>query len=214
MQQITPSEIRQKSFRKSFRGYNTTEVDTFLYSLAYVWDKLTIQISEVIDDLDKSSKEVQRLQGVENAIMNTLNTSEATARTTVEQAQKEADLKLQEAKLEVEKMLQEAKRQAKAIEEDSIKRHHIAKEKMAREVETIQKLVQETEKYRDTLLQRLQYLTEDILTKEKIVKSSMQSLSVGANLRRDIQELDEHPLASSPIKHVPTQAAEVDPPLA
>lgn len=215
MQQITPIEIRQKSFGKSFRGYEPNEVDAFLYSLAYAWEKLIVQYGEVSNALDGSSKEVKRLQGVENAIIKALNDSENTARYIIEQAKKEADLKLREAELEVGKIFQAAKEKAKAIEEDNIKSHQIAKKEMARELEATRKVVQETEKYRDALLQKLQHLAEDILTKGKTLRDSTHTRSsIAESLKEDSQGSDKSFLFSgnepnvSSFKPIPIHSAE------
>lgn len=216
MQQITPIEIRQKSFGKSFRGYKTDEVDAFLYSLAHTWERLIVQFSEVSDALDGSSKEVKRLQGVENAIMKALDNSENTARHIIEQAKKEAALKLRGAEFEVEKMFQAAKGKAKAIEEDDIKSRQIAKKQMARELEATQRIVQETEKYQDALLQKLQHLAEDILTKGKALRDSTHARpSIEESLQEEPQASDksfllsgkEEPNASS-FKPTPAHSAE------
>ncbi len=137
MQPITPIEIRQKSFEKSFRGYNTDQVDAFLHSLAYVWEKLLAQLDEVKADLEESSKEVKRLQGVENAILKTVKDSEVTAHNIIEQAKKEANLKAIETEIEVGKLLREAKEKA----EDNARRHQRAKEHMARELEVTKKMI-------------------------------------------------------------------------
>ncbi|MEL6152442.1 MAG: DivIVA domain-containing protein [Bacteroidota bacterium] len=55
MQQITPLEIRQKRFEKSFRGYNQEEVDAFLYSLAYAWEQSVAKLSDMTAQLESSN---------------------------------------------------------------------------------------------------------------------------------------------------------------
>jgi DivIVA domain-containing protein len=37
MQQITPIEIRQKNFEKSFRGYQPDEFSAFLHTLSHIF---------------------------------------------------------------------------------------------------------------------------------------------------------------------------------
>ncbi len=175
MQPITPVEIRQKSFEKRFRGYNTDEVDAFLHSLAYAWEQLTTQLDQAKAALKESNKEVNRLYELENAILKTIKDSELTAHNIIEQAQKEADLKTRETKLELEKLLRETTKKAKMIEEDNAKMHQQAKEKMARELERTKEMIQEAETYRDTWLQKLQHLAEDILAKGKAIKKEFPS---------------------------------------
>ena len=208
MQQITPIEIRQKSFGKRFRGYNPDEVDAFLHSLAYAWEKLVVQLGKLSNALEGSDKEVKRLQGVENALVKTLNDSESAAHNLIEQAKKEGELRLREAELEVEKMFQQANAKVEAIEEDSIKSHQIAKSQRVRELETLQKVVQETEEYRDTLLQKLQQLAEDILTKGKMIEGKMIEDSSHTRLPID-KDLKKNIDIREPAKNLPTVGTEL-----
>ena len=188
MQPITPIEIRQKSFGKSFRGYRTDEVGAFLHSLAHAWEKLIAQLNEVKTALEESNQEVQRLQTMEDAILKTIKNSENTAHNIIEQAKKEADLKTRETELEIEHLLREVQDKAKAMEEDNLRRHQFAKERLARELEATKKVVQETEKYRDTLLQKLHHLAEDILTKGQSIKGSFKRpMAAEQDLKEDIQ---------------------------
>ena len=105
MQSITPIEIRQKSFAKSFRGYHPDEVSAFLHALSYAWEKLTARLDEVTSTLEDSNTAVRRLQGVEHALLKTIKDAEVTAHHITEQAKKEAELKARETKLETEKMI-------------------------------------------------------------------------------------------------------------
>ena len=207
MQQITPIEIRQKSFEKSFRGYKTDEVNAFLQALAYAWEKLIAQLNEVEAALEESKKEVKRLQGVENALLKTIKDSEVTAYNIIEQAKKEADLKTRETELEIGRLLREAQEKAKAIEEDHAREYQRTKERMARALEVTKKRVQEAETYRDTLLQKLQHLAEDILTRGQIIESNFQPhLDIDEELKEKLpkEEPDKAPAASAPSKDTAT----------
>jgi cell division initiation protein len=174
MQQITPIEIRQKSFEKSFRGYNSDEVDAFLHALSYAWEKLMKQLDEVESMLEANNKEVRRLQGIENALLKTIKDAEFTARNITEQAQKEAELQAREAKIETDNLIYKAQEKIKAIEEDNQRKHQHLKEQMAWELAETKKMIQEAETYRDTLLQKLQHLAEDILTRSQLIERNIQ----------------------------------------
>jgi cell division initiation protein len=175
MQQITPIEIRQKSFERRFRGYNPDEVSAFLHALAYVWEKLTVRLGEVESTLEDSRKEVSRLQGVENALLKTIKEAEFTAHSILEQAKKEAELQTRATKIETEKMIYEAQARVKTIEEDHQRRHWRLKKQMELELAEIKKVVQETEMYRSRFLKKLQHLSEDILTsRSQLIESNIQ----------------------------------------
>jgi cell division initiation protein len=174
MQSITPIEIRQKSFAKSFRGYHPDEVSAFLHALSYAWEKLTARLDEVTSTLEDSNTAVRRLQGVEHALLKTIKDAEVTAHHITEQAKKEAELKARETKLETEKMIHEAQEKIKAIEEDNRRKHQYLMEQMERELKRTKKMVQGAETYRDTLLQKLQHLAEDILTRSQLIERNIQ----------------------------------------
>lgn len=189
MQQITPIEIRQKSFEKRFRGYNPDEVDAFLHALAYAWEKLMTQLEEVKSALEANSREVKRLQGIENALLKTIKDAEVAAHNIIGQAQKEAELKAREAKIETDALIYEAKETIKAIEKDSQSKHQHLKEQMAWELARTKKMVQEAETYRDTLLQKLQHLAEDILARSELIERNIQH-NVGDNENSEREKTD------------------------
>ncbi|MCU0317756.1 MAG: DivIVA domain-containing protein [Amoebophilaceae bacterium] len=178
MQRITPIEIRQKSFEKSFRGYQPDEVGAFLYALSCAWEELIAHLDMVKSKLEESNKEVTRLQSVENALLRTVKDAEITAHGLIEQAKKGAQLCARETKIETERLVYEAQERVRAIEEESQRKHQRLEEKMARELEKTNKVVQEAETYRDTLLQKLQHLAEDILTKIRSIDGN-RKLHVG-----------------------------------
>jgi len=174
MQQITPIEIRQKSFEKSFKGYNIDEVNAFLNALAYAWEKLLTQLSDAEDALEKSGKEIKRLQGVENALLKTMKDAETTAHNIIEHAKREVGLKMRETEMNAEKVIHEAQAKAKAIEEDSQRRQIEVEGQMERSLARIKEEVQEREAYRDALLQKLRHLAEEVLIKSQPTTSDVQ----------------------------------------
>ena len=174
MQQITPIEIRQKSFEKRFRGYNPDEVDAFLHTLAYAWEKFVTQFAEVESALKANIKEVKRLQEIENALLTTVKSAEVTAHHITEQAKKAAELQARETKIETERMIHEAQEKIKTLEEDSQKKHQHLKAQMGLELAEIEKMIQEAKMYRDTLLQQIQHLAEDILAKSQLIGRDAQ----------------------------------------
>ncbi len=211
MQQITPIEIRQKSFEKSFRGYNPGEVDAFLHSLAYAWEKLITQLSEREAQLEVSKKETQRLQEVENALLRTITDSEVTAKNIIEQAKREAELKTKEVEraaalrtreteIKAERILHEAQERARVIEEESQQGQLRLQEQREKELERIRKTIQEAETYQDSLLQKFQYLAEDILTRSQLIRRDVEANQPGQG---DLSRSAEVPTPSTALETVP-----------
>lgn len=188
MQPITPVEIKQKSFEKRFRGYNTDEVDAFLHSLAHTWEKVVVQLDQVTAALGESKREVKRLHELEHALLKTIKDSELAAHDIIEQAQREADLITKKTKIEAEKLLLEATEKAKEIEKDSAQKQQHVKEQTAKELELSQEMIQEAETYRDTVLQKLLQLAEDILTEGHAIKANFHHLGVS----KETEEVTPH----------------------
>lgn len=174
MQTITPLEIRQKSFDKSFRGYHKEEVDAFLSSLAHTWEKVLTQLQEADAKYQNSHQEVKRLQDVENALLKTVKDAEITAHNIVDQAQREAALKTKEAELAATSLLNEAKEQAKALQAESQRQLQHQQQQGQVSLEKVKANIREAEAYRETLLQKLQHLAEDMLTRSQLIKNSIE----------------------------------------
>jgi cell division initiation protein len=201
MQQITPIEIRQKSFERRFRGYNPDEVHAFLHALSYVWEKLTVRLAEVEATLEDSSKEVVRLQGIENALLKTIKDAEFAARSILERAKQEAELQTRATKIETEKMIHEAQGRVKTIEEDNRIRHWRLKQQMTLELEETKNIVQETARCRSMFLQKLQHLAEDMLTsRSQLMESTMQRNAVHSeDLKEGQPGMDTTPSPDSDV---------------
>lgn len=169
MQQITPIEIRQKSFKRSFRGYSPDEVDAFLHALAYVWEKQKQQLVELKNALEASEKEVERLQALENVLMKTLARAETVADNITQQAHKEAELKVREAQIAADNLLYNAQTKLSAIQADGKKQYRHLREQIDRALVKSQQIVQEAEIRGEGLLQQLRHLAEDVLAVRKLV---------------------------------------------
>lgn len=157
MQQITPIEIRQKRFGKSFRGYNPDEVSAFLHVLADTWKALLIRLDTLEAMLHDSKQEVKRLQEIENKLLRTIQDAEMTAQHITEQAKKEAALQIKSAELETAKIIRETQERMKALQEAYDKKHQYRKVQTERVLGSMQEMIQKATTYRDVLFQELQH---------------------------------------------------------
>ena len=112
---ITPLEIRQKTFEKSFRGIDKDEVQAFLLTLSQQWDKLLEENRTLKTQLDKAEQEAQRLREVEGSLFRTLKTAEDMGQNITEEAQRAATQLRQEAAAHAEKLLTAARREAETV---------------------------------------------------------------------------------------------------
>ena len=110
---VTPLEIRQKSFEKKLRGYDSQEVDAFLQSLSHEWERLMDDLRDQKLKLENTERDLFKLKEVENSLYKTLKAAEETGANLLEQAKKEASDILRNAQMEADTMRNDAERQAR-----------------------------------------------------------------------------------------------------
>lgn len=162
---ITPLEIRQKVFEKSFRGYEKEEVAAFLNSLSLEWERLNDQNKELQYKLKTSEKEVQKLREVENSLFKTLKTAEDTGTNMIEQATKTAELHLKETEMKADALISEARSRAKSIIEDAETRARLIIEDMEDEIRQLEQVYRSLDANKNSLMSDLKLLANDILHK-------------------------------------------------
>lgn len=105
---ISPMDIEQQQFGRSFRGYNEEEVDNFL-------DRIAKDYEEVLNENVKSKEEVERLQAklaeylkMEETLRTALVNAQQSASSIREAMQKEAQNLIETAQIEAERIKQKA----------------------------------------------------------------------------------------------------------
>lgn len=105
---ISPMDIEQQQFGRSFRGYNEEEVDNFL-------DRIAKDYEEVLNENVKSKEEVERLQAklaeylkMEETLRTALVNAQQSASSIREAMQKEAKNLIETAQIEAERIKQKA----------------------------------------------------------------------------------------------------------
>jgi cell division initiation protein len=108
---ITPMDIEQQQFGRSFRGYNEEEVDNFL-------DRIAKDYEEVLNENIKNKEETEKLQArleeysrMEETLRSALVNAQQSASSIKESVQKEAQAIIDSAKIEAEKIKQRAKQE-------------------------------------------------------------------------------------------------------
>ncbi|MCS6905043.1 MAG: DivIVA domain-containing protein [Bacteroidia bacterium] len=118
---ITPIEIRQHTFSKSIRGYDTEEVKTFLKNLSDIWAQEIEEKRRLQLELEKAKESLQQYREMESLLQRTLMQAEQTSKNTIENAQREAALFIKEAQQKANEIIQHAlaekRKNEKEIEE-------------------------------------------------------------------------------------------------
>jgi len=112
---LTPVDIHNKDFKRSFRGYNEDEIDDFLDRVGNDYEKLYRENRQFQETIDRLEKELGRFQQLETTLHETLVVAQKTAEEVKTNAQRERDNILLAAKLEADKMITEAAAQVEAM---------------------------------------------------------------------------------------------------
>jgi len=105
---LTPLEVYNKDFKKSFRGYNEDEVDEFLDKVNKDYEKLYRDNLELKETIERVSSKLEHYQNMEETLHSTLVIAQETAEEVKLNAKKEMELLTKEAQLRAEKMVDEA----------------------------------------------------------------------------------------------------------
>ncbi len=162
---ITPLEIRQKQFEKSFRGFDKDEVLAFLNSLSVEWEKVNEQNKELKYKLEAAENEVKKLREVENSLFKTLKTAEDTGANMVEQATKTAELHMRETEMRADGLMNEAKSRAKSIIEDAENKAKMIVDDMEDEIAQLEQVFRSLKGNKEAMVSDLRMLAEDMLSK-------------------------------------------------
>jgi len=181
---ITPLEIRQKDFEKTFRGYDKEEVDAFLQALSQEWERANDEIKDLRKRLEHSEQEASRLREVEHSLFKTLKTAEDTGASLVEQANKSAELHVREAQMNSEAILNESRSKARAIVEEAEMQSKRYFSELQEDVQKMQREFQEIQNLRDNLLHDIQSITADFSQKAQRYVDKPVSNSVDKKVKQ------------------------------
>ncbi|ADL68738.1 MULTISPECIES: DivIVA domain-containing protein [Thermoanaerobacterium] len=112
---LTPMDIHNKEFKRSFRGYNENEVDEFLDKVMEDYELLYKENSDLKDRVNILNDKLQNYTDIEKTLNNTLVVAQKSAEDLKQNAKKEADLIIQQAHQEAEKIMQKANQEVVRI---------------------------------------------------------------------------------------------------
>ncbi|MFN3490300.1 MAG: DivIVA domain-containing protein, partial [Emticicia sp.] len=156
---ITPLEIRQHEFEKTFRGYNIEEVDNFLVNLSQEWERVLNETKMLRMQLEIAEKEANKLREIEMTLFKTLKTAEDTSTMITEQASQQADKHIQEVKLQGEKLLIDAQQKANGIVRQADERARYIKEEVLGDVKVLERDFRAMDHYKTNLLEQMRTLS-------------------------------------------------------
>jgi cell division initiation protein len=105
---LTPLDIHNKEFKRSFRGYNEDDVDEFLDRVIKDYEQLYRENIELKESIDRLTGKLEQFQHMETTLHNTLIIAQETAEEVKLNAKKTTELMLKEAEINAQKLAEEA----------------------------------------------------------------------------------------------------------
>lgn len=112
---ITPLDIQNKEFERSFRGYDIEDVDEFLDRVAKDLEELMRENAELKDNLVQLQEKNKNYQKLEETMHNAIVVAQETAEEVKLTARREADLIRREAESQASHIVEEARYRAGKI---------------------------------------------------------------------------------------------------
>ncbi|MBU2700226.1 cell division initiation protein [Sporomusaceae bacterium BoRhaA] len=105
---LTPLDIQNREFKRSFRGYNEDEIDSFLDQVIKDYEQLYRENVELKETIERISGKLENYQHMENTLHSTLVIAQETAEEVKLNAKKESELVMKEAEIQAQRMIDEA----------------------------------------------------------------------------------------------------------
>ncbi len=110
---LTPMDIHNKEFKRSFRGYNEDEIDEFLDQVVNDYEKLYRENDNLKEELERNKRNIEQYQRLEKNLQDTLLVAQRTAEEVISTARANAAELKENTARECQNMRQEAELSAK-----------------------------------------------------------------------------------------------------
>lgn len=105
---MTPMDIRNKEFKKGFRGYGEEEVDLFIDKVVNDFEKLYKENIELKDKLNGINERLESYSEIEKTLQSTLIIAQKTSEDIIANARKEAEIIIRESDEQRRKIMADA----------------------------------------------------------------------------------------------------------
>lgn len=200
---ITPLEIRQHTFDKSFRGYDTESVDAFLLSLSQEWERVSEELRQSKQQFEVAEREIVRMKEIESSLFKTLKAAENAQQEINAKAQAEADLITDKAKIDAEAILVEAHKSADMVISEAESKAKFLVEDAVNDLKNYERDFKAMERYKDYLVVELKSFANDALDKVTKFEERINSRTNEARLNDlDIKIEEKTPEIVAPTPEI------------
>ena len=129
---ITPMDIEQQEFSKSFRGYNEEEVDDFLDKIVKDYEELINENVRLNEEIERMQEKLKEFGEIEETLRSALLNAQKSAEEMKGRVESEAKIIIEKAELEAKALKQQVFQKGDMLknEIDSLRRYkYIFKEK-------------------------------------------------------------------------------------
>ena len=104
---ITPMDIEQQEFSKSFRGYNEEEVDDFLDKIVKDYEELINENVRLNEEIEKMQEKLKDFSEIEETLRSALLNAQKSAEEMKGRVESEAKIIIEKAELEAKALKQQ-----------------------------------------------------------------------------------------------------------
>jgi cell division initiation protein len=112
---ITPLDIHQRVFKKTFRGYDIDEVDEFLEKVSRSYELLFTENQRMKERLSRAEEQVKDYIEMDKALKEALLSAQQHSGQVKMNAEKQRELIIRESEFSAEKLIEAAKAEARMI---------------------------------------------------------------------------------------------------
>lgn len=112
---LTALEIKQRTFAKSFRGYDISEVNAFLGIIANEWEMNVGKMKDLEREIKLVNDKLAHYQRIEATLHETLQTARDNAAQKMDNARRDAANRIEKAEMEAAHMIHEARQKRQEI---------------------------------------------------------------------------------------------------
>jgi cell division initiation protein len=122
---LTPLDIQNKKFNKTFRGYDSADVDQFLIEVAKNYERLLQENMDLKENVERVTIKLEHYQHMEATLHSTLVIAQETAEEVKLNAKRECELMMKEMEVRGQRMLDDAATKVRRmnVEYEEMRKH-------------------------------------------------------------------------------------------